>query len=279
MTYYHNLNRFLEQLRAEKTHTAALLMVEQDERVSKILEEVAEKGGGKREEMLSQFDGFIDYLGKFVFLEIERIEQDLEKGKLTTYESLIKLVAQYYWAELIFENKNLLEKIKTRVLEDTTINNKITSHLLSKRIDSNKFGALVSHAYTILFERMENGAYRGGSIVSFLCQTAYNQWRNDNRKRSHASLDEAYEVIDDTPGPLMRIISSETVDSIMAGLKQLSERCQQLIMENMAAIEKGEKQSSIAVRLGFKSRQAFTNSLSRCRQKLDEILSYRNPLK
>jgi len=273
MKYHDNLPQLLADLRARSGNTKPYLCVLHDERAITILNDVIRKGGGSKRDATDQMPTFLDYLCDFVIVEVELIAEEIDTGTAATYDQFIALTAKRFWAAELLKDRRKLDRLIQMLYDDEVLSD-IISQKIGNPAKPYDLRLIVSESINKLYYFVSEGKYRGGNVWSFVKETAYNEWRNHNRKKNSPGTGQDYGE-DDPPtagfNPDEELIYKEYVARAKTTFKQLSDTCRRVLYVILLRPRtEFKRQYEFREELGYKSDAALNNAVSKCEEKWQE---------
>lgn len=179
--------------------------------------------------------------------------------------------ARRFWSERLRENEDLRKKVLLLISTDRKLQREIFSRITKNR-GSREDAEDCYHSGMLLLEtQLREGRYRGGAIRGYFYQMCFNLWRNELKKQKNISLEEGMDQPESTFDPQQMLESKEHAALLDKIFTRLGESCRQLLrlkyfVPNQLSMDE------IAHAVGLKNSQNASNALSRCRNRLWELL-------
>ncbi len=225
--------------------------------------EIVFKAGGDHEHQETVFEACIIQLDK-------QIRRSLysEKSLLDFFQNQTRV----QWCLLLQRNQPDRHKVLGKLGDDPDLKRQIRAVVMKNSGNLEDAEDCFQNGLELLDKQLTEGKYRGGAIKGFFYQTCYNLWRNELKKRRTVPMaDEALHQPVELEDPLTVYesnLSRQLLDEI---LQRLGASCQKIlnlkyfIMDQLSMDE-------IAVQMGLKNAQNASNTLTKCRKKLWELL-------
>lgn len=275
MEYFDNLDDLLKAIRSEETNNSAIFLLERQlPMLEEILAKVTSEGYGLPGDE-PKVASFLKFVSIFSIVQEELIDdaRKKENSRLKTCKDYLRLVAQYFWSDKLYQETSLRTKVLTRIGRDRPelleLVQKKLWKLTDKQIDAKE---CLSHALEKLVISICEGRYRGGNVKAYIAETGYNHWR-DQVKRAKRTAPESTDKDHDTPQ--RKIILDEVYEQLYIAFLKLSDSCQRTMLAFFNG--EGKSREEMAKEAGFKSQFSYNNALKNCRPALISYLKREYP--
>jgi RNA polymerase sigma factor (sigma-70 family) len=237
-----------------------LLKSEYPERISRVVEE----GGGLDSQAKKVVEDCLVLLDK----KIRRYEI---KETDAIADFLISS-AKVFWCEELLLSETTRTQVLNWVNKDEKLKQQIFYAVTSNSGKIEDAEDCYQNGMILLNTKMKNGNYNGGAIKGFFYQLCYNTWRNELKKSKTASLEDHTKVapvfFEDPEAVFEKKEKAKLLKQIF---QELGGSCQKILHLKYFIIDQFSM-DDIAQKMGFKNAQIASNTLSKCRKKLWELL-------
>jgi len=294
MDFFEELEQLLAALHDDKKRTYAVyvLVENRQEQLTNLFHEVIVEQGMGKVEYLPSLAEYREYLLEFYYPEQEKKKFNKTREKWsadTEIHSFLRLVVQHWWGSALCKNKKKRDEVLRNVMREKPsiiklIKNKIYKETDKKHMRSNAFYEdLFTDVIAIIIKGMNQGKYKGGSIMAYINTTVINSLKTQFRKDKNNKEGRHFEELpasDEAEGNLDTLdstINDETDDRINRlsfALKMLDDKCRNLIklvFYNKTTAKETDKQlyENLGYEgTGYQSYPSFRNAKSNCIEKL-----------
>jgi RNA polymerase sigma factor (sigma-70 family) len=180
--------------------------------------------------------------------------------------------AKQFWSEELLINENARKNVLNLVNKDEKLKKQIYYAVTSNSGKIEDAEDCYQNGMILLDAKMKDGKYNGGAIKGFFYQLCFNIWRNELKKSKTASLEDSNKtepMSSDDPASVLE--KKEKADLLKQLFNELGDSCQKILHLKYLIIDQYSMEK-IAQLMGFKNAQIASNTLSKCRKKLWDLL-------
>ncbi len=237
-----------------------LLKSEYPERIKRVVED----GGGNTKQANKIVEDCLILLDK----KIRRYELK-ETDSLAGF---LENSAKQLWSQELFMNETTRGCVLSWVNKDEKLKQQIYYAVTSNSGKIEDAEDCYQNGMILLDSKMKDGKYNGGAMKGFFYQLCYNIWRNELKKSKTASLEDHTTVNPSfTEDPATVLEKKEKAKLLNQIFQELGESCQKILHLKYFIIDRFSM-DDIAQKMGFKNAQIASNTLSKCRKKLWDLL-------
>lgn len=238
------------------------------EQYRKLVEEVVEKGGGNEKNWAPVYENCIIELDKLV-----RRQTYMKESLADFFESEAKTA----WCRELISNEAAREQVLQFIAVDNELKGKIHAAVKSNSGTDEDADDIYQNGLILVEGHMKDGKFRGGAVKGFFYQACYNLWRNELKKSRELPLtDDGMEMPVQAIDPQKELERKERAELLARLFAQLGESCKKILHLKFFVIDQYSMEE-IAEKMGFKSAQIASNTLSKCRKQLWKLLQKHEP--
>lgn len=249
------------------------------------------EGGAKREKALKHLflsKEYLNIVGKVVadgggeeVMALQIFEDclilfDKEVRMLTWKEGgtilmAFELNAKRLWSEKLTESEILQKKVLHEISVDRKLKNEILAKITANSGRWEDAEDCYQNGMLLLHTQLREGKYKGGAVKGYFYQICYNLWRNELKRQKNYSLEEEviYHQSSDDPGRMLE--EKEHRELLNRVFNMLGESCRKILHLKYFMVEQ-LSMDEIAQQMGLKNAQNASNTLSKCRNRLWDLL-------
>lgn len=180
--------------------------------------------------------------------------------------------AKQFWSEELLINEDTRKNVLNLVHKDEKLKKQIYHAVTSNSGKIEDAEDCYQNGMILLDAKMKDGKYNGGAIKGFFYQLCFNIWRNELKKSKTASLEDSNKIEPMTSDdPVSILEKKEKADLLKQLFNELGDSCQKILHLKYLIIDQ-HSMEKIAQLMGFKNAQIASNTLSKCRKRLWELL-------
>jgi RNA polymerase sigma factor (sigma-70 family) len=229
-----------------------------------LVHRVISDGGGEKKQAETIFEDCLIRLDK----KVRRFEWQ-NKDTLTGF---FENEARKLWCEELKLNKTSRNDVLNYINSDNKLKQQISGKIMKNSGKAEDAEDCYQNGMILLDAKLREGTYNGGAIKGFFYQLCFNLWRNElKRNKPHLLENEMLKtsVTNDDPSLIME--KKEQAKLLNLLFDKMGETCKKLMKLKYFIIDQYSMEE-IAHQMGFKNAQIASNTLSKCRKKLWEML-------
>lgn len=229
-----------------------------------LVTQVVTNGGGGSKEAKEIFSDCLISLDKKVRRYL--IREDISLSVFFENE------AKQLWSEELKNNKTKRDNLLNLVNKDKNLREQIYRAIMKNSGIKEDAEDCYQNGVILLDKKLREGEYNGGAINGFFYQICYNLWRNELKKSKTFSIENKeynQPITNEDPADVME--RNEQAKLLNDLFQKLGESCQKILQLKYLIIDQYSMED-IAQKMGFKNAQIASNTLSKCRKALWQLL-------
>ena len=256
-------------LSGEQERNMALKYLFNHQTFRKITTEMVTNGGGNKQNVESIFEDCLIQLDRLI-----RRFQYYEESFSQFFEKQAKLS----WCQELQVNETTRNEVLNKLGSDQDLKRQVRAVVTKNSGKIQDAEDCYQSGLLLLNKQLSEGKYKGGAIKGFFYQSCYNLWRNELKKYRTVPLPDEYQNFNkskEDPSTIME--SKRNAELLDKVFNKLGDSCQKILELKYFIIDQ-LSMSEIAAQMGLKNAQNASNTLSKCRKRLWELLNeYEHP--
>jgi len=216
-------------------------------------------------------DGYGKTIFKNCLIQLDKIV----RRKKFTYKTLSQFFeqeARLAWCRELVVNSKARDYVLTQLTVDSELKAKIHHTVLKNSGTRDDASDTYQNGLMLINDHMKEGKFRGGAVKGFFYQVCYNLWRNELKRTKAISLpDDGFDLSVNTIDPQKELERKEKANLLHKIFGLLGESCQKILKLKFFIADQYNMEE-IAEKMEFKNAQIASNTLSKCRKQLMELL-------
>lgn len=239
-----------------------------DTHAFEVVQQVIENGGGN--------DNYTRQIFKECLVEFDQ-QVRRYKYKYDNFSTFLEEISRVQWIKLLSSTETARSWVLNTIGHDKQLEGKIHSLIIKNSGSLEDAQDTYQNGLIQIDKQMKEGKFRGGAVKGFFYQVCFNLWRNELKKNKMQPLsDDGMELHITEIDPQKVLERKEYTRLLDEIFNKIGDKCHKILRLKYFVIDQLDMED-IAMKMGFKNAQIASNTLSKCRKKLWELLQDHKP--